>query len=61
MTWRDRFAMIWPYTLPMIGLGAITTGVFHQWGTGPGLITTGTSLIVVEWQRRTDAAARGGE
>lgn len=48
-----RFRRLGPYTLPMIGLTALTAGA-AQYGPGPGLITGGVSTILLEWQRRTD-------
>jgi hypothetical protein len=58
VTWRNRIAIIRPYTLPMLGLTAITAGV-SQYGWGPGLICGGLSALLLEQQRRVDQA--GGE
>jgi len=57
-TWRDRVAVIRPYALPVTGLGSLSVGV-GQYGYGPGLITAGVSVLLVEYDRRVRRAVQG--
>lgn len=58
MTRRHWFRLIRPYTLPMIGLGLLTSAA-AQLGWPAGLAAAGVSTILLEVERRTHRAARG--
>lgn len=41
------FRSIIASTLQAAGLASVSTGVWIEWGTGPGLIASGCSLLLV--------------